>query len=381
MNLSERDKKLLLVLAVAIIFAVTYFFVVSPLLESTENLETEIAELDSRNDYLEKLEESKEEYVEGTKNYEIQKEEILAKFPSDMPQEASYQFLYNTELLIPMKLSMVTYNDFVPETINAASAAEAAPAEAAPAEAETADTAVEPVTAVIADNLTGISEENDYTYSVGYTEFKDFLKYIMDYDDRMVITSLTAVYSAETDEVSGNFKLKQYAVSGMERNSVRYQRPVMIQGTSNLFLQAAGNYAGGEGDGNADFFVMLCQPDADVDAKIVGKTQDATEDTYLSSDTNSQQEITITFEGADGEYLASYSIGDKSISEAVPFVKEGAILLEIMSSPRIGDEDEVAANLSIVNKTDTTVAVEVSDDDPANPRVAITGKTGAVISR
>ena len=52
-----------------------------------------------------------------------------------------------------------------------------------------------------------------------------------------------------------------------------------------------------------------------------------------------------------------------------------------MSSPRVGEDDKVAANLNIVNKTDITVAVEVSDDDPTNPRVAITGKTGAIISR
>ena len=379
MNLSERDKKLLLILVVVIIAAATYFFVVSPLTDATEALETEVAGLQERNNYLDQLENSREEYVAGAKDFAVKKEEILAKYPSDMPQEASYQFLYNTEMLIPMKLSMVTYGEFTTAAISAAPVEQATPAEGT--EAVTAETAVEPVTAVITDNLTGISEANDYTYSVGYTEFKDFLKYILDYDDRMVITSLTAVYSAETDEVSGNFSMTQYAINGMGRNSIRYLRPSMIQGSSNLFMLAAGNYSGGEASGTADFFVMLCQPDADVDAKIVGKTQDATEDTYLSSDVNNQQEITITFEGAEGEYLATYSIGDKSIAEGVSFVKDGAILLEVMSSPRLGEDDKVAANLSIVNKTDTTVAVDISDDDPTNPRVAITGKTGAVISR
>lgn len=379
MNLSERDKKLLLILAVVIIFAATYFFVVSPLTDTTETLEAEVDALQDRNEYLDKLEERREEYIAGTKDYAVKKEEILAKYPSDMPQEASYQFLYNTELLIPMQLSMATYGELTTATINTAPVESVAPAEGT--EATPAETTVEPVNIAITENLMGISEANDYTYSVGYTEFKDFLKYILDYDNRMVITSLTATYSAETDEMSGNFSMTQYAINGMERNSIKYLRPSMIQGTSNLFMLAAGNYAGEDAVGNADFFIMLCQPEADLDAKIVGKTQDATEDTYLSSDANNQQEITVTFEGADGQYLATYSIGDKSIGEGIAFVKEGAILLEVMSSPRVGEDDKVAAALSIVNKTDTTVAVDISDDDPVNPRVAVTGKTGAVISR
>lgn len=379
MNLSERDKKLLLILVVVIIAAATYFFVVSPLTDATEALETEVAGLQDKNNYLDQLENSREEYVTGAKEFAQKKEEILAKYPSDMLQEASFQFLYNTELLIPMELSMATYGELATTAISAAPAEQAAPAEGT--EAAPAETIVEPVTAVITDNLMGISEANDYTYTVGYTEFKDFLKYILDYDNRMVITSLTATYSAETDEMSGNFSMTHYAINGMGRESIKYLRPSMIQGTSNLFMLASGNYSGGDTSGNADFFVMLCQPDADVDAKIVGRTQDATEDTYLSSDTNNQQEITVTFEGTDGQYLATYSIGDKSIAEGISFVKDGAILLEIMSSPRVGEDDKVAANLNIVNKTDITVAVEVSDDDPTNPRVAITGKTGAIISR
>ena len=60
------------------------------------------------------------------------------------------------------------------------------------------------------------------------------------------------------------------------------------------------------------------------------------------------------------------------------FAPDGAINLEIISSPRVGDKDKVAAKVNVVNNTDLTVNVKVTDEDEENPRVSIMGKTGVI---
>ena len=48
MKLSERDKKLLLVLVLVIIICIPYFFVIQPLLDNKETLDKEISSLKSK---------------------------------------------------------------------------------------------------------------------------------------------------------------------------------------------------------------------------------------------------------------------------------------------------------------------------------------------
>jgi VCBS repeat-containing protein len=195
----------------------------------------------------------------------------------------------------------------------------------------------------------------------------------------MVITELDASYSSEIDVVNGNFTLSQYALSGEGRNNVTYLEPNKSQGTTNVFKQATGSYGAETKEETADFFIALNNPDADMDAVIIGQSNDVTKSTYLTSDKNALQEVKITFEGENGEYYAVYSIGDEVYDEdGVAFTKNGKILLQIISSENNDKADKVAANLYIINNTDTTVLYEILNEDSDSPRVNIKGKTGDV---
>lgn len=381
MFLSDKDKKLLLILAIIAVFSLPYFFVIQPFIDKNDTLEEEIKTLNERKVYLEELALAEDEYINKTEEFLIEKERIINKFPSQLLQEASIIFINNTEKKIPIKLYQVTFGEDVASQITSDAEEEAIAA----VEVETGDVTdnsviVDNSTSIkISKDLSAIQTETQFTYEVGYKEFKDFLKYILNYKDRMVITGLNATYSQETDLVRGNFTMVQYAVEGKGRLPVSCLEPVIGIGSSNIFRQAAG-ISIQEDVEISDFFIMLSQPDADVDAKIIGMSGDVAQTTYLTSNENAMQEITISFSGENGFYKANYQIGNKEYDgEEIEFMKDGSINLEIICSPRTGDEDRVAAKINIRNNTDTTVNISVLDDDAVNPRVEIGEKTGTVL--
>ena len=284
--------------------------------------------------------------------------------------------------MIPISLYQVAFGDDVAAQVTSTAEEQAIE----DVEAETGDTTQ---TEVIEDNtqttslglgLTGIQTQTRFAYDAGYEEFKDFLKYIADYHDRMVITELEASYSGEMNLVSGNLTLSQYALKGEGRNAVQFLEPNMIQGTTNVFKQASGNFDTAEVAASPDFFILLSQPGADVDAIIVGQSNDVTESTYLSSTKNAKQEVNIYFEGETGKYNAYYEIGKTKYDDAgVDFDKDGNIELQIISSSRLDDSDKVEISLNIYNTSDAIVKVTTLNDDAEKPRVTVKGTEGNII--
>ena len=382
MKLSERDRKLLLILVIVIIVCVPYFFIIQPLMDKVDSLGKEISDLNAQVKYREELALMEEEYGKAAEQMAAMETELLSKFPSDLPQEASILFIHNTEQVIPISLYQVAFGDDVAAQVTSAAEEQAIE----DVEAETGDTTQ---TEVIEDNtqttslglgLTGIQTQTRFAYDAGYEEFKDFLKYIADYHDRMVITELEASYSGEMNLVSGNLTLSQYALKGEGRNTVQFLEPNMIQGTTNVFKQASGNFDTTEVAASPDFFILLNQPGADVDAIIVGQSNDVTESTYLSSPKNAKQEVNIYFEGETGKYNAYYEIGKTKYDDAgVDFDKDGNIELQIISSSRLDDSDKVEISLNIYNTSDAIVKVTTLNDDAEKPRVTIKGTEGDII--
>ncbi len=382
MKLSERDKKLLLVLIIVVIVCVPYFFVIQPMLDKVNSLSQEISQLDAEVKYREELALQEGAYGEASEKLAMAETELLSRFPSDLPQEASILFIHNTEQIIPISLYQVAFGDDVAAQVTSA-AEEQAIQEVEEATGDTTQTEViedNTQTTSVGLGLTGLQAQTRFTYDAGYEEFKSFLKYITEYHDRMVITELEASYSGEMELVSGNITLNQYALKGEERNAVQFLEPEMIQGTTNVFKQASGNFDTTVQEATPDFFILLNQPEADVDAVIVGQSNDVTESTYLSSSKNDKQQVDIYFAGETGKYNAYYEIGKTKFDEAgVDFDKNGNIELQIISSPRLDDTDKVEISLNIYNDSDAIVKVTTINDDEEKPRVTVKGTEGDVI--
>lgn len=383
MKLTEKDKNLLLILAVIAAFCLPLVLLVQPAMNKCEALTREISELQSRKSYLDQIVAAGSTYQEEAENIAVKKEELMNRFPSDIPQEASLLFMDNTEKKLPISLYQVGFGEDVAMQMTSAPTQEAIDQ----VEADTGDVTDDSVYAdttsqtAVTSGLTGISTSTDFSYTAGYEEFKELLDYIENYNDRMVITSLTASYAMDMNQVNGNFTLIQYALKGEDRNPVSFLEPEMIQGTNNIFTQANGVFHE-ETNQSAQFFLMLNQPDADDEAFIMGQMSDVAEETYLVNDENKLQKAAIEFEGTNGEYTAYYSVGkEKTVKEGIPFTADGQIGFEILSSERADDKDKVSVQVDIVNNTDTIVYLSVQNDDEENPRVTIKGKTGDIFTK
>lgn len=414
MKLSERDKTLLFILGIVLIAFLPWFFIVQPFSEKTAAMEKEITELESKKTSLMALELRRDEFTQEIERAEEEKERLLVRFPAEILQERSILFLNDTEKRIPVTLSQTAFDAETMQPVgtgggmaagtgSAAGADGAAGADSsagadgtagadsaagadgtagadgagqqAAADGETAGSA-----GTASAGLTGICAQSQILYGAEYKNFKDLLKYILEYKERMVISDLTATYSADLNYITGNLVLKQYALSG-GGTPVTAAEPEMLHGTSNVFMQASGIAAsdGGE-EAEADFFLMLSQPEADVEALIFGQSMDGTGRTHLTSEENKVQEAAVSFKGSEGSYVANYQIGDQKFSDSgdgVSFQKDGTIVFEVISSPRVGDQDQVGVSLDVINKTDRKVTVVVRNDDE-KPRVTVAGITGDV---
>lgn len=383
LNLSNRDKKLLLLLAVIAIASLPYLFLISPMMEKCEALRSELDAMQSKKSTLQQMVMSQDTYLKDTEQLAVETADLMGKFPAGLPQEASILFIDNTERLIPISLYQVNFGEDVAAQMTSEADEQQIDAVEEAMGYDTQDEIIEEVkqTQKLGDGLTAIMTETQFTYDAGYEEWKRFLNYILTYRERMVITNLTAAYTSELNMLSGNFTLVQYAIKGENRpQTASFLEPEMIQGSSNIFMKATGNFSGGSGTGReSDFFLMLNQPGTDENTVILGQTSDIAETTYLTSERNSKQEVTITFTGEAGSYRAAYSIGEKN-NEAggIDFLADNGIVFEIFSSSRTGEDDKVEAILNIINKTDVIASVKVLNEDKEKPRVTIKGKTGDI---
>lgn len=229
MKLTERDKTLLFILGVLVVLCIPYFFVVRPLGEKKVQLQNEVNDLQERKDYLDDLVLRKEEFIAETKQAKEEEEKIISRFPEELSQEGSILFLHDTEERIPITLSQTAFeeetlmpltNNAVTETGDAGSGAAAADGTAGTSATGNGAAAADSTAAGAGNNtaagtgsadagsgtaapsMVGSCTQSQIIYSAGYESFKDFLAYILNNPDRMVISDLNAVYSGEMNIVT-----------------------------------------------------------------------------------------------------------------------------------------------------------------------------------
>ena len=397
MKLSDRDKKLLLVLAIVAIIFIPYFVISGPISEKNTALKSEVDNLQSQYDYLKGLYDQKDYFVSETMNYETMRAELISRFPEDIEQEAVIYFIHNTEELLPVTMAQVGLGEITSGSISGATTTATSDvtsdgtatvdAATSTGEAVTADgTAVTDgtvaadgtTTTAIGSGLEGVTTTTTLSYTCTYDSFKKFINYIKEYEDRMVMPSFSASYTVADDMVSGSLTLIQYAIKGEGRELPAYEYKSDYYGTDNIFVNnKSATYDPTTAGYNYDFFVMLSQPAADVQSFIVGKANDGDRESYIYTDDNGKQQITITVSGSEGAYLIGYQIGEISYAESA-FDPGDMLDLKIISSSRVGSEDLVSADINLINETDKTLYVSIVNDDKDNERVNIASVTGDI---
>lgn len=229
------------------------------------------------------------------------------------------------------------------------------------------------------------------TFSSTYENLKKFIKAIEDYDRKIVITNI-AISSKSDKEVSGSFNIEFHSVPKLSGEDEEYLNWSLSDtyGKENLFGSgnATGAYAStieeatSEKDIN-DFLVMVKSSTSELPTLTIGKAKDDLRETYLTADNEKVEEASITFNEVDGKlyykYNTSKSYYPENTSQGKEFTsKSENIVIEITSESRVNASDNSGLKLTVTNNTSKNVEIVVKDDDKSNPRVTLVSKGNTI---
>ncbi len=415
--MSDRDKKLLVYLGALIILAAAYFLVGRPFLDKIDELSTEKIQLEAELREKREAVQNKEIYEQGIAEARETIDKIIAEFPEDNADEKSIMFASHAEAEVPIWFNQMKFAEETKMMINGQETESASDVEqeqleenVAAAEGEDSGGSVDEGSdmqdAGSESGSTGISDlmyrdtELGLSFETQYDGFKNLLAYIRDYKDRMVIKEIDISYSDLSGLVSGTMVLSQYAILGPDRILPEVETDVKDLGTDNVFtnFDTGGSILDLISDMYADFlkkllgelpeealdelgtdyFVKVNAVTDNTNGKTIGRADDTTEATYITSSSNKKEDVTFKVSGNGGEYTVYYKVGKTEYTDTISKDSDGKLYLRIVSSSRSGEGDESAVNLHVMNASDIPVVVNVEGDDADRPRVGVTEKTGNV---
>lgn len=206
MNISKRDKKLLIYVGSILLLVLVYFLFYRNMLDSNKKIEREISTLTEECDRLTALSAKAGEYTVETENMNKEISSILLKFPADMREEDSIVYGNTLELFSGMKISYIGIG--TKQLLYSTESGE---------ELHLYDMPVE------------------YRFTVDYESLKKVAGLIMQNTDKRNMDALTLAYDNETGKLIGTAAINMYYVLGTDRE---YKVPDLLpipQGVDNIF--------------------------------------------------------------------------------------------------------------------------------------------------
>lgn len=214
MKISNRDKKLIVIILIALVIALPYLLVIKPTKEKQVAVEGEIVTLQERYDYLSSLNEQREFYLSEIDRMTAEREVIMLDFAHGIRQENIIMFLRGLEFEMPMAMTSLSFSGNSVTPIIAGTVDEAGNVTGA---------------------IDGVRSQTSVSYECNYEDMKEFLEYIMNYKERMVVSSVDMTYNDATGKLSGMFILQQYAIAADGRELAPAQIPAMNHGNESVF--------------------------------------------------------------------------------------------------------------------------------------------------
>lgn len=356
--MTSRDKKLLMVLGVMFVLLIYYYAVYKPLDNKQNSLEIEISTLQGELNILDMEYIKKDRYLEEIEAAKARIEEIDEVLPSDLEQERAYKLLFDIEdTFETIHFGNVAFSEM--ETIGYSNEAN--------------------------DETTEVGLRRTMTTQINtdYGTLKDFMRFIYEYPERVVLTGLSMSVDEETGGIGTNLFLNQYGLFSASRpyepveiNEVPVGNPVpfkSVTGNVAVVTETVNNR-----DTVEDVFVIISPTTSDDFAQVIGLGKDATQTTYVKTDENALVTGSIEISQDGDTYYASYSLNGIQ-SGRRSFVADEFLEIRVYSSNRVGDNDNSAMNLTIKNTTNQVVTVSYASEDRNNPRLNIVATEGNVV--
>ena len=237
MEISARDKKLLVYLIAISIIAGSYFFVAKPLLDKQAILNEEISELQQKVTHYTDIYNNMDNYESQIAEAQTKYNETCNKLFGGLNQDNTIMMVKDLENATDVWIARLSFTEedvVFGEGIADATAEGTETTEGAET-AEGAEAAAADGSEAAPASMQGVRQDLNIDYAASYDNFKRFIEYIENHDERLFISSINATYSVDSGLVGGSMVLSQYAILGTDKEYKAPEINNVTLGTDTIF--------------------------------------------------------------------------------------------------------------------------------------------------
>lgn len=237
MEISARDKKLLVYLIAISIIAGSYFFVAKPLLDKQAKLNEEISELQQKVTHYTDIYNNMDNYESQIAEAQTKYNETCNKLFGGLNQDNTIMMVKDLENATDVWIARLSFTEedvVFGEEIADATAEGSETTEGAET-AENAEAASADGSEAAPASMQGVRQDLNIDYAASYDNFKRFIEYIENHDERLFISSINATYSVDSGLVGGSMVLSQYAILGTDKEYKAPEINNVTLGTDTIF--------------------------------------------------------------------------------------------------------------------------------------------------
>ena len=259
MNISMRDKKLLLMFSGVAVFGLGWFFGYRPQMEEAANIEAANKPLEERLSDLLELAGNRDFYISETENAQNKINEYVAKFPSDVKEENGIVLAQNIENSLGMQISNVgiatkeflasidgsteeeiaEQNETMSEQANSQTREQIDEIEGTDSKAAEELQNASDIAAALADSTSQTPvlyrTQDTLEFTGTYANLKDVVAYLAEQTGRLTVDNMNASYDTSTGYLTGSIVVNMFSMTGTGNTYTEPDAGQVAYGTSNLF--------------------------------------------------------------------------------------------------------------------------------------------------
>mgnify|MGYP002765991166 CR=1 FL=1 len=260
MNISMRDKKILLMFLGVGIFAAGYFLGYRPQMEEAETIQASNVPLQDRLNSLLELAQNRDFYIEETNSIQEQIDEYTSEFPADIRQEDGIVLSMDMENSMDMEISNVglgtrefiasldgsTEDEIISMPDQTMSEQANAQTQEQLDEIEGTDVQGDKERQIASDadieNLNSTTSipvlyrtQDNMQFTGTYASLKDMVEYLSDQSGRMTLDNVNASFDSTTGKLTGNITVNLFSMAGAGKIYTEPDAGSVAYGTNNIF--------------------------------------------------------------------------------------------------------------------------------------------------
>ena len=394
MKMSQREKNLLIIVS-CVLVAVLYFqFIFVPKQDEIAQLENELFDVQTRYDQVMQNINSLQSRKEKIKKITASISESTSTLYPTLIQEkiilALDELINETGVMATIGFSQISAQAVQPFTGGTYESPQSSLSSLANeyAALTTDETVTEESVkndSLVTSNSTVEVMSIGLSFTGTYEVVKAFIDAIQSWEYNLVLSNLSLTPLNET-EVSGSTTLEFYAVPKLSDQDQEYLEWT-LENTYGKELPFSSGAASGvysstmeqllaSGVKVYDFMMLVRSSASDLPAVTIGKALDESRESYLFTDKNEVEPVTITFKQEGEKYYYRYETSEgvypsnEELGIEFTPVNE-TIEMQIMSESRVEATDQVGVQLKVINETDLVVNIDIKDDDTVAPRLSV----------